>query len=104
MSEKNEKRDLRRVLEDSFYMHVGAIATVAEHLQEKGEEYIEKGREAAKRGQELNKELKHKAQDISDRRKDVLSLLKDMAEEDKEKLKEALLNGEKETKAKKKDK
>ena len=95
--------DLKQMIKDSFYTTVGATAKFVEHVTDNIDEYREKGKEIAEKGKDFNEELKHKAEDFRDElkggKKDVKSMLEDMTDEEKEELKEALLNdGKKEKK------
>jgi polyhydroxyalkanoate synthesis regulator phasin len=88
--------DIKKIIEDSFYATVGVTAKIVEHISDNIDEYREKGKEVAEKGKDFNKELKHKAEDLRDElrsgKKDVKSILEDMTDEEKEELKEALLN------------
>ena len=101
---KEEKmEDLKQVIKDSFYTTVGATAKLVEYVADNIDEYREKGKEIAEKGKDFNQELRHKAEDFRDElrssKKDVKSMLEDMSDEEKEELKEALLNdGKKEKK------
>lgn len=59
-----ERKDTKEIMKDLLYMHVGAMATIAEHLSDKTDEFIEKGKDVTEKGKDLNKELKHKVDEF----------------------------------------
>lgn len=96
--------EFKDILKDALYTHVGAVTTAGEKIIDGIDEYREKGKEVVEKSKDLNEELKHRTKDYFDEKKsekkDVLSLLDDMTDEDKKKLKEALVNEETKKKAK----
>ena len=74
--------ELRELLEDAFSVRIGALLTERDRIKDKFDEYKERGKAAVEK---------------EDEKKDVLSILDDLTEEEKKTLKEALLNGNKES-------
>lgn len=75
--------ELRELLEDAFSVHIGALLTEHDRIKDKFDEYKERGKAAVEKK--------------DDEKKDVLSILDGLTAEEKAKLKEALLNGDKES-------
>lgn len=74
--------ELRELLEDAFSVRIGALLTERDRIKDKFDEYKERGKAAVEKK--------------DDEKKDVLSILDGLTAEEKAKLKEALLNGDKE--------
>ncbi len=74
--------ELRELLEDAFSVQIGALLTEHDRIKDKFDELKERGKAAVEKK--------------DDEKKDVLSILDGLTAEEKAKLKEALLNGDKE--------
>ena len=61
-----DTKDTKKIIKDLFYMQVGAMATIAERLSDKADEFIEKGKEVTEKGKDLNEELKHTVDEFFD--------------------------------------
>ncbi len=83
--------ELKELLEDLFYVRIGALAALSDSVTDKYDEYLERGKGAHKNGSEPNKELKHNPTVEENGGKDILKMLSEMSDEEKQKLKAALL-------------